>query len=205
MMTYRMGGLLRKGPSHEDLLTDHYDLVLSRAAADTIEEFDLHFGGSLEGVDDFLRQPMSFSVVVAAVSPALAPEIGFVDDFRPSSRDRVRILEKVCQAMTEMYPDDEDRWATMTGPSKGENDTNTKKLAHAMLDLAHGVSSAREARLLSVDDLALRAGVEALDIEMLEEGDVSDASLLLRVIDALGADVHLEGGFRVSVDTKVAA
>lgn len=81
----------------------------------------------------------------------------------------------------------------------------TTRLARAILDLAHGVSSAREARSLSVDELAIRAGVEAVDIEMLEEGDVSDLSLLLRVIDALDAQVRLGAGFQVSVDTTVAA
>ena len=68
----------------------------------------------------------------------------------------------------------------------------------------YGVSSAREARSLSVDDLAAQVGVESVDIELLEEGDVSDILLLLRVIDALDIDLRLGSGFQVSVDAKVA-
>lgn len=85
------------------------------------------------------------------------------------------------------------------------NASDSMKLARAILDLAHGVSSAREVRSLSVGELAAQVGVEALDIEIMEEGDASDLSLLLRVIDALDADVRLGGGFQVSVDAKVAA
>lgn len=81
----------------------------------------------------------------------------------------------------------------------------SKRLARAILDLAHGLSLAREGRSLTVDALAARVGCEAEDIEMLEEGDVSDTSLLLLVIDALDARVELSSGFHVAVDTKVAA
>lgn len=50
------------------------------------------------------------------------------------------------------------------------NASDSMKLARAILDLAHGVSSAREVRSLSVGELAAQVGVEALDIEMMEEG-----------------------------------
>jgi len=47
--------------------------------------------------------------------------------------------------------------------------------------------------------------VDSLEIEMLEEGDVSHISLLLKVIDAVDDDVRLGDDFQVSVDAKVAA
>ena len=64
---------------------------------------------------------------------------------------------------------------------------------------------ARETRSLSTEELAARAGLDVGDIEMIEEGDVSDTSILLWIIDALDAHVELGAGFFVSVDTKVAA
>ena len=82
---------------------------------------------------------------------------------------------------------------------------DSRKLARALLDLAQGISSAREARSLTAEELATRAGLEVGDIEMIEEGDVSDMSNLLRIIDALDAHVELGAGFSVSVDTRVAA
>jgi len=82
---------------------------------------------------------------------------------------------------------------------------NSKRLARAILDLAHSLSLVREARSLSIEQLATRTGLAVDDIEMLEEGDVSDVSILLRVIDALDAHVELEPGFHIAVDSKVVA
>lgn len=83
--------------------------------------------------------------------------------------------------------------------------TDEKKLARAILDLAHCISSARESRSLSVEELATRTGLEVIDIEMIEEGDVSDTSILMRVLDALDAQVELGAGFRVAFSSTVAA
>jgi ribosome-binding protein aMBF1 (putative translation factor) len=74
-----------------------------------------------------------------------------------------------------------------------------RAVARANLDLAAALHRQREALGLSQEDAAAKAGLTVHRLEMIEEGDTSSLTELLRLLSAFGLVLRIERDLRVVV------